>query len=258
MGEVYRAEDSKLGRAVALKILPPDMARDPDRLARFQREARALAALNHANIVTIYSVEEVDDVHFLTMELIEGFSLNQLIPKAGLDVRQILDIALAIGEALTAAHEKGIVHRDLKPGNVMVTNDGHVKVLDFGLAKDIRALNSDETILTSAGFTKAGVIMGTPPYCSPEQISGRPIDHRSDIFSLGAMLYEMTSGQRPFQGNAEAELASTIMRDAPQPLAVLRIMPSNSALPGKEARGAFSVGARSCPRAARRVYGEEG
>jgi len=134
MGDVYRATDSKLGRDVALKVLPAEVASDPERLARFQREARAVAALNHPHIVTIHSVEEADGVHFFTMELVEGQALDRLIPASGLPVERILQIAGAMAEALAAAHEKGIVHRDLKPGNVMVTNDGRVKVLDFGLA----------------------------------------------------------------------------------------------------------------------------
>ncbi len=222
MGEVYRAADIKLGRAVALKVLPPDMARDPERLARFRREARSVAALNHPHIVTLHSVEEVDGVHFLTMELVEGRSLNRLIPKDGLPVDRVLEIATAIAEALAAAHEKGIIHRDLKPANVMVTDDGRVKVLDFGLAKETHTANSSDTTLTSAGFTEMGVVMGTPAYMSPEQITGRAIDHRTDIFSLGTMLYEMTTGQRPFQGQSSVELASVILRDTPRPLSELR------------------------------------
>jgi TolB-like protein/tetratricopeptide (TPR) repeat protein len=223
MGEVYRAADTKLGRAVALKVLPPDMARDPERLARFHREARSVAALNHPHIITLHSVEEVDGVHFLTMELIEGRSLDRLIPKAGLPIDRILDIATAIAGALAAAHEKGIVHRDLKPANVMVSDDGRVKVLDFGLAKDIPADNPSDATLTSAEcITKVGVVMGTPAYMSPEQVAGRTIDHRTDIFSLGTMLYEMTTGQRPFQGRSSAELASAILRDTPRPLGQLR------------------------------------
>jgi len=222
MGEVYQAADTKLGRAVALKILPPDMARDPGRLARFQREARAIAALNHANIVTIHSVEEVDDIHFLTMELIEGRSLDQLIPKGGLPVERVLDIAIAIADALAAAHEKGIVHRDLKPANVMVTDEGRVKVLDFGLAKDIREANSSDATLVSADYTKMGVIVGTPAYMSPQQVEGRTIDHRTDIFSMGTLLYEMATGQKPFQGRSTAELASAILRDTPLPVREIR------------------------------------
>jgi serine/threonine protein kinase len=222
MGEVYRATDLKLGREVALKVLPPDMARDPERLARFQREARAVAALNHPHIVTIYSVEESDGVHFLTMELVEGQSLDHRIPAGGLPVQQIVEIAGAIADALAAAHDKGIVHRDLKPANVMVTEEGRVKVLDFGLAKEIRAANSSGATMTSAGHTEVGLVMGTPRYMSPEQIAGRTLDHRTDIFSLGIMLYEMSTGWRPFAGTSLAELASAILRDTPPLVTDLR------------------------------------
>jgi serine/threonine protein kinase len=222
MGEVYRATDSKLGREVALKVLPPDMARDPERLARFQREARAVAALNHPHIVTIYSVEESDGVHFLTMELVEGQPLDHRIPESGLPVQQIVEIAGALADALAAAHDKGIVHRDLKPANVMVTEEGRVKVLDFGLAKEIRAANSSDATMTSAGHTEVGLVMGTPRYMSPEQIAGRTLDHRTDIFSLGIILYEMSTGSRPFAGTSSAELASAILRDTPPLVTDLR------------------------------------
>jgi len=222
MGEVYRATDTKLGRDVALKMLPPDMARDPERLARFQREARAVAALNHSHIVTIYSVEECDGVHFLTMELVEGQSLDRRIPREGLPVEQIIEIASALAEALAAAHEKGIVHRDLKPANVMVTDEGRVKVLDFGLAKDVRVGAPSDATMTSAGQTQAGIVMGTPAYMSPEQISGRTLDHRTDIFSLGVMLHEMATGRRPFPEHSSAELISAILRDSPPPVTEVR------------------------------------
>ena len=222
MGVVYRAADTKLRRSVALKVLPPEMARDPVRLARFQREARSVAALNHPHIVTLHSVEEIDGIHFLTMELVGGEPLDRLIPEGGLPVDRILEIAGAIAEALAAAHERDIVHRDLKPANVMVTHEGRVKVLDFGLAKEIHAVNSGDATLTLAGSTGVGVVMGTPAYMSPEQVAGRAIDYRTDIFSFGTMLYEMTTGQRPFQGRSAPELASAILRDAPQPLAELR------------------------------------
>src|SRR5216684_2524115 len=175
MGEVYRATDPKLGRDVALKVLPAEMAYDPERLARFRREAKALAQLDHPNIVTIHSVEESDGVHFLTMQLVEGQPLDRLIPTGGLPVERIIEIASALGDALAAAHEKGIVHRDLKPANVM----------------------------------------GTPAYMSPEQTSGRSLDHRTDIFSLGVVLHEMATGRRPFEGTSSAELASAILRDTP-------------------------------------------
>ena len=215
MGEVYRATDMKLGRDVALKILPPDVASDPERLARFQREARAVAALNHPNVVTLYSVEESDSVHFLTMELIEGQPLDRLIPADGLPVERIVEIAGALAEALAAAHEKGIIHRDLKPANVMLTTEGRVKVLDFGLAKDVGAETSDGATQTSAGLTQAGIVMGTPAYMSPEQVSGRALDHGTDIFSLGVILHEMATGRRPFEGTSSAELVSSILRDRP-------------------------------------------
>jgi len=231
MGEVYRATDTKLGREVALKVLPPDMARDPERLARFQREARAIAALNHPHIVTLYSVEEADGVPFLTMELVEGQSLDCRIPEGGLPLGRLAEIAIALAEALAAAHEKGIVHRDLKPANVMVTDDGRVKVLDFGLAKETHAANSDAATLMSAGHTAAGIVMGTPAYMSPEQVTGRAVDHRTDIFSLGILLYEMATGQRPFQGHSPAELASSILRDTPPPVTDVR-----ADLPGGLAR----------------------
>ncbi len=231
MGEVYRATDTKLSREVALKVLPPDMASDPERLARFQREARAVAALNHPHIVTIHSVEEAGGVTFLTMELVEGQPLDRLIPVSGMPVERIVEIGSALAEALAAAHEKGIVHRDLKPANVMVTGDGRVKVLDFGLAKETHAANPSDVTLTSAGQTEAGVVMGTVPYMSPEQIAGRAVDHRTDIFSLGIMLYEMATGRRPFGGTSSAELASAILRDVPGSVTDVR-----ANLPGDLAR----------------------
>jgi serine/threonine protein kinase len=215
MGEVYRATDTKLAREIALKVLPPGMAGDPDRLARFQREARAVAALNHPNVVTVFSVEESDSVHFITMELVEGQPLDQLISANGLPAARIIEIAGAMAEALAAAHEKGIVHRDLKPANVMVTNDGRVKILDFGLAKDVGSASARDATLTSAGQTQGGMVMGTPAYMSPEQVSGRALDHRSDIFSLGVVLHEMATGSRPFEGSSSAELISSILRDTP-------------------------------------------
>jgi serine/threonine protein kinase len=215
MGEVYRATDTKLGRGVAVKILPAETAQDPDRLARFHREARAVATLNHPNVVTLYSVEECDGVHFLTMELIEGQPLDHLISANGLPVERIVEIAGAVAEGLAAAHEKGIVHRDLKPANVMVTAEGRVKVLDFGLAKDVNPETSNDATMTSAGRTQAGIVMGTPAYMSPEQVSGRVLDCRTDIFSLGVMLHEMATGRRPFEGTSSAELVSSILRDHP-------------------------------------------
>jgi serine/threonine protein kinase len=224
MGEVWRATDTKLGRDVALKILPAEMAADPERLDRFRREATMLAALDHPGVVGVYSVEESDGVHFLTMQLVEGQSLDHLITEGGMEVDRIFEIGTAIAEALAAAHAKGIVHRDLKPGNVMVADDERVKVLDFGLAK-IAASSSIEPVgseMETDLQTREGVVMGTMPYMSPEQIAGRAVDQQTDVFSFGVMLYEMATGRRPFAGQSSAELASAILRDAPPPLGEVR------------------------------------
>ena len=185
MGEVYVAEDSRLKRRVALKVLPEEMAQDPARLERFQREAETIAALNHPNIVTIYSVEEAEGVRFLTMELVEGDTLSQWISPNGMDVESFVGFSTPVAEALSAAHEKGIIHRDLKPGNIMVSHEGRITVLDFGLAKLLRD-DSDPNAshLETRAQTQDGIVLGTMPYMSPEQIQGKKLDHRSDIFSL--------------------------------------------------------------------------
>jgi TolB-like protein/Tfp pilus assembly protein PilF len=222
MGEVYRATDTRLGRDVALKVLPAEMASSPERLERFRREAKALAALDHPGIVTVHSVEEADGVHFLTMQLVEGQPLDRLIPEGGLPVDRLVAIGTALAEALAAAHEKGIVHRDLKPANVVVAEGGSVKVLDFGLAKMSAGYAAADSALPTEAQTRDGVVMGTVPYMSPEQVSGRPVDRRTDVFSLGVVLYEMASGRRPFKGSSTAELASAILRDAPPVVTELR------------------------------------
>jgi non-specific serine/threonine protein kinase len=217
MGEVYRATDMKLGRDVALKVLPPEMASDPGRIERFQREARAVAALNHPHIVTIHSVEEVDGVHFIAMELVDGQSLDQLIPKQGFDPERFFDLAIPLAEAVSTAHDRGITHRDLKPANIMVTAKGRLKVLDFGLAKIFGSESGDlhdEELVTEAQ-TQEGLVMGTIPYMSPEQVQAKRVDQRTDIFSLGIILYEMASGHRPFEGTSSAELISSILREKP-------------------------------------------
>jgi len=218
MGEVYRAEDTKLGRDVAVKVLPAAMASDPERLERFQREARALATLDHSNIVTVHSVEEADSVHFLTMSLVEGETLDRVIPADGLTPEKFFDIAIPLTDALAAAHRKGVTHRDLKPTNVLVTDDGRVKVLDFGLAKLAQADTGPElTQMATEAMTQAGTLLGTVPYMSPEQLEGRPADPRSDVFSLGILLYEMATGSRPFAGDTTISVLTSILRDSPAP-----------------------------------------
>ncbi len=191
------------------------MAASADRLERFRREAKALAALDHPGIVTVFSVEEAEGVHFLTMQLIEGQALDSAIPEGGMPVQRVLDIAHPLADALATAHDKGIVHRDLKPANVMITTDGRVKVLDFGLAKELREADPMDVTLASSPHTEIGVVMGTPAYMSPEQVVGAALDHRTDIFSLGVLLYEMVTGRRPFQGRSSAETTSAILRDTP-------------------------------------------
>jgi len=221
MGAVYRATDISLGRDVALKVLPPETAGDRERLERFRREARAVAALNYPHIVTIYSVEHADGMHFLTMELVQGRTLEALMAERPLPIERVVDVARQIAEAVAVAHEKGIVHRDLKPANVIVDDSGRAKVLDFGLAKTRAAAWSGAESATAL-LTQLGTLLGTPTYMSPEQVKGLDVDHRTDIFSLGVMLYEMATGARPFRGRSAAELASSILRDTPPPVADLR------------------------------------
>jgi serine/threonine protein kinase/Flp pilus assembly protein TadD len=219
MGEVYRAEDIRLKRQVALKVLPRDLATNPERLERFQREAETLAALDHPNIVHIFSVEESDGLHFLTMQLVDGKTLSELIPDDGMSADKIFDVAIPLADALAAAHERGVIHRDLKPGNIMVTEDGRVKVLDFGLAKLRREEPVGElTQAETAPLTEEGRVLGTVPYMSPEQLSGKPADQRADVFALGVVLYEIVSGKRPFHGESSIELVSSILKDSPPPV----------------------------------------
>lgn len=216
MGEVYRARDSRLGREVALKVLPPEVTNEAGRLERFDREARAIAALNHPHIVTLYSTEEADGIRFLTMELVEGETLGGSIVSGGLPIGRFLEIAIPLADAITAAHQKQITHRDLKPGNVMISHDGRVKVLDFGLARVGGSDGADHTMAaTQAPITAHGVIVGTMPYMSPEQVEGRALDPRSDLFSLGVIFYELLSGERPFKGGSSPALMSAILRDTP-------------------------------------------
>jgi eukaryotic-like serine/threonine-protein kinase len=218
MGEVYQATDSKLGRSVAIKFLPEAFSHDSERVARFQREARVLASLNHANIAAIYGVEETNDRHFLVMELVAGETLADRIKRGAIPVEEALPIAKQIAEALEAAHEQGIIHRDLKPANIKVRPDGTVKVLDFGLAKamePISAPSADVTAsptITSPAMTGMGVILGTAAYMSPEQAKGRAADKRSDIWAFGCVLYEMLSGQRAFKGDDISDTLAAVLR----------------------------------------------
>ncbi len=223
MGEVYLARDPKLGRDVALKVLPDEVASDPERLLRFEREARTVAALNHPNIVTLHAVEDAGGTPFLVMEHVSGRALSELIPPGGLDLARLIDIAAPIAAALAAAHDKSIVHRDLKPSNVMVTDDGLVKVLDFGLAKMQEPVHADiEGSAQTATATLGSRVVGTVPYMSPEQLRGDRVDARTDIFSFGAMLYEMATGLRPFRGDSSVDVMSAILRGEPQPLEQVR------------------------------------
>jgi non-specific serine/threonine protein kinase len=221
MGVVYRARDGKLDRDVALKVLPEAAMGDPERVERFTREAKIVAGLSHPNIVTLHSVEEADGVHFLTMELVDGKTLDRLIPRGGLDLDRLFELAIPIADAVAAAHEAGVTHRDLKPANVMVTRDGRVKVLDFGLAR-LEAGAPKATEAMTEAITQQGMVVGTAHYMSPEQARGEAVDARSDIFSLGALLYEMVTGRRPFTGKSSAELVSAILRDDPPPVSEIK------------------------------------
>ena len=215
MGEVYLARDSKLGRMVALKVLPWQFVVDGDRLTRFQREARALSALNHPNLVTIYEVGEAKGLHFIAMELVEGKTLSSLRDK--LSLKELLSIVAQVAEALGAAHQSGIIHRDVKPDNVMVRPDGYAKVLDFGLVK----LTEVKSAPGVTAHTQLGVAMGTLAYMSPEQASGEAVDHRTDIWSLGVVLYELATGQKPFTGETRQATINAILSMSPTPVTTI-------------------------------------
>ncbi|MDO8630829.1 MAG: protein kinase [Phycisphaerales bacterium] len=219
MGEVYRAKDSRLDRDVAIKVLPEAFARDPERMARFQREAKVLASLNHPNIAAIYGFEEFEGKRFLVMELAEGETLAERLDRGPIPMRDALEMANGIAIALEAAHEKGIIHRDLKPANVKVTPDGTVKVLDFGLAKAMTGDATGTDIANSPTITvehtRPGVVLGTAAYMSPEQARGKPLDKRTDVWSFGALLYECLTGRRPFRGETTSDLVAKILEREP-------------------------------------------
>ena len=220
MGEVYRARDTKLDRDVALKVLPQAFTDDPDRLARFEREAKVLASLNHPNIGHIYGLEEAEGQKALVLELVEGPTLAERIKQGPIPVDEALPIAKQIAEALEAAHEQGIIHRDLKPANIKVRTDGTVKVLDFGLAKAFQPdaadpnMSQSPTISLTAAATQMGMVIGTAAYMAPEQAKGRPVDKRADVWAFGVVSYEMLTGARPFAGDDVSEtLARVIDRE---------------------------------------------
>jgi serine/threonine protein kinase/Tfp pilus assembly protein PilF len=221
MGEVYLAEDTRLKRRVALKLLPANFTADTNRLRRFEQEARAASALNHPNIITIHEIGEIEEVHYLLTEFIDGETLRQRLMKARLEISPALDVSLQVASALAAAHEAGIVHRDIKPENIMLRGDGLVKVLDFGLAKLTEAATpsvSEEASTAVMLSTEAGVVMGTAGYMSPEQARGQKVDARSDIFSLGVVLYEMITGHAPFDGATSSDVIAAILKIEPPPL----------------------------------------
>jgi serine/threonine-protein kinase len=220
MGEVYRAHDERLDRDVAIKVLHHDVAQDIDRLARFEREAKAVAKLDHPNILAIHELGAHEGSPFIVTELLDGESLRGRIPPGGMGWKNAAEIGVAVAEGLAAAHRKNIVHRDLKPENIFLTSDGRVKILDFGLARIVLPADEEaETATVTPGGTVVGTVMGTVGYMSPEQAEGRPVDTRSDLFSLGTILYEMVAGRRPFEGDTATGTLAALLRDDPPPLA---------------------------------------
>src|SRR5579872_315785 len=215
MGEVYRARDTRLGRTVAIKVLPAEFSAQEERLRRFEQEAQVLGALNHPNLLAIHDVGSQNGTHFLVSELLEGESLGERLQQGALPVRKAMDLGVQIAKGLAAAHEKGIVHRDIKPDNIFLTRDGRAKILDFGLAKQSSGKGNGDSATITAMATEPGMVMGTAGYMSPEQVRGRPADARSDIFSFGAILYEMVAGLRAFTGESSVEMMNAILKEDP-------------------------------------------
>jgi serine/threonine protein kinase len=265
MGEVYLAQDTKLNREVAIKVLPEALRSDEERLVRFRREAKAAASLKHNNIATIYSIEEAGDVLFIVMEYVEGETLSERIPKEGMDLDEFFATFIPLADGLAHAHENGRVHRDLKPGNIMITSDGTPKILDFGLARieqnigesagidsevSTRTIRADEQAPSS--ITQGKAFLGTPAYMSPEQIEGKKVDARSDLFSFGVVMYEALTGQRPFRGENIESIIGRIL--AEEPKAVTELRPVTPYTLWRVIRGCIEKNRDERIQAARRLY----
>ena len=224
MGEVYRAHDPRLDREVAIKVLPASLTSDPDRLRRFEQEARAAASLNHPNILAVYQMATHDGLSYMVSELLEGETLRERMRRGPIPLRKAIDYEVQIAHGLAAAHDKGIVHRDLKPENLFITKDGRVKILDFGLAKLTPPKDESGQMNTLTQGTDPGMVVGTAGYMSPEQVRGKTADHRSDIFAFGTILYETVTGKQTFRKPTSAETMSAILNEEPE--AISQLTPS--------------------------------